>query len=314
MTAEVHQYPKPSKRYKLVAYCFCYNQEKFIGDALEGFVSQQTTFPYVVLVVDDCSTDGTRNIIKAYAEKYPEIIVPIFLKENLFRHTNKKMEIIRPWLENCEYEAMCEGDDYWIYPQKLQQQVDFLDANPDYSICTHRVKVFDETKRKFIKDSITLEVPETTDLEYLAAHGNYIQTPTVVRRYNGKVYDKMARLGHTIMWDFIMHVLYAHYGKIKKLDGEWAVYRYGVGVWTNSGMNQADREVRTIRSIAKLTTLVDDDKIRDLLDSRIDVCEKEVREVAKRSYSVAYRIGRVLLKPVSLVLRLLGLRGKVNLY
>lgn len=314
MVTETSLYPLPTKSYKLVAYCFCYNQEKYIGDALEGFVSQQTTFPYAVLIVDDCSTDATRSIITEYAEKYPEIIVPIFLKENLFRHTNKKMEIIRPWLESCEYEAMCEGDDYWTYPRKLQEQVDFLDANPDYSVCTHRVKVFDEVKKKLVDDFITPEVPETTDLEYLAVHGNYIQTPTVVRRYKGEVYDKFARLGHTIMWDYILHVLYAHYGKIKKLEGEWAVYRYGVGVWTNSGITQADREIRTIRSIAKLTTLVDDDNIRSLLDSRIDTCEKEAGAVVLRSYSHAYRVGRFLLKPVSLLLKLFGLRKKVNLY
>ena len=107
-------------------FCTAYNHEAYIRDALEGFVSQQTNFPFEVLIHDDASTDGTANIIREYAQKYPNIIRPVYQTQNQY---SQKVPIIKTFLgpiAQGKYIAYCEGDDYWCDPLKLQRQVDFL--------------------------------------------------------------------------------------------------------------------------------------------------------------------------------------------
>lgn len=139
-----NQYPLPQQDYMVVVKCFTYNHEKFIEDALQGFVSQKTTFPFCALVVDDFSTDDTAKIIRRYEDMYPDIIKGVYLQENYYSQggeKREKTEIITPWFDRSKYIAYCEGDDYWIDPYKLQKQVDFLESNPEYSMSFHKVHV-----------------------------------------------------------------------------------------------------------------------------------------------------------------------------
>ena len=100
-------------------YCLAYNHEQYIRDALEGFVRQKTNFRYEVLVHDDASTDNTPAIIREYAQKYPDIIKPIFQTENQYSKGVKILpEIIHP-KSSGRYIAFCEGDDYWCDENKL---------------------------------------------------------------------------------------------------------------------------------------------------------------------------------------------------
>ncbi len=118
--------------------CITYNHEAYIRDALEGFVMQQTNFPFVAIVHDDASTDNTAEIIREYAERYPEIIKPIYETENQYsKHDGSLARIMNDASDatGAKYCALCEGDDYWTDPLKLQKQVDFLEAHPDYSMC-----------------------------------------------------------------------------------------------------------------------------------------------------------------------------------
>lgn len=118
--------------------CTAYNHEPYIRDALEGIVSQKTSFSFEVLVNDDASSDGTAAIIRSYEEKYPEIIRPFYQKENQFSKGIGYIyeNIFYPHARG-KYLAFCEGDDYWTDVDKLQRQVDFLEAHPDYSACVH---------------------------------------------------------------------------------------------------------------------------------------------------------------------------------
>ena len=119
--------------------CATYNQEKYIRQALESFVMQKTNFPFEVIVNDDASTDKTPEIIKEYAEKYPNIIKPIYQKENQY---SKGISII---MECCypkakgKYLAWCEGDDFLIDENKLQMQYDIMEKNPNCHLCLHKV-------------------------------------------------------------------------------------------------------------------------------------------------------------------------------
>lgn len=130
----------PDRDYKVLIRCLTYNQEKYIEDALKGFVRQKTDFPFCAIVVDDCSTDGTAAIIKKYEEEYPDVIKGIYLPVNMCGNP-QKMDYIKPWEDRAQYIAMCEGDDYWIDDYKLQRQVDFLDSHPDYMMHFHNAIV-----------------------------------------------------------------------------------------------------------------------------------------------------------------------------
>lgn len=123
---------------KVSISCITYNHEPYIRECLDGFMMQQCDFDFEVLIHDDASTDGTQEIIKEYQDKYPEIIKPIFQTENQWskgvRMIGTKFNVPRA---KGKYIALCEGDDYWTDPLKLQKQVEFMKANPSVIFCFH---------------------------------------------------------------------------------------------------------------------------------------------------------------------------------
>lgn len=122
---------------KVSIICNTYNQESYIGDALESFLMQKTNFPFEILVHDDASTDHTADVIREYEKKYPDIIKPIYQTENQYSQRKKITLTIQYARSVGKYIAMCEGDDYWTDENKLQKQFDFMEANPDCILCTH---------------------------------------------------------------------------------------------------------------------------------------------------------------------------------
>lgn len=120
----------------------CFNQADYIEKALDGVFMQKTDFEFEVVIADDCSTDGTAEIIAKYQRRYPEKTVLLLASDNLGKHTgNGRINLIR-CLDRCrgQFVAHLEGDDYWTDPEKLQTQVEFLKANPDCSLCHHPVE------------------------------------------------------------------------------------------------------------------------------------------------------------------------------
>ena len=117
--------------------CTAYNHEAYLRTCLEGLVHQETDFGYEILISDDASTDGTAAIIREYEARYPERIRPFYFEENIFsRGINVYDAYFFPAARG-KYTAICEGDDYWTDPTKLQRQVDFLEAHPKYTACVH---------------------------------------------------------------------------------------------------------------------------------------------------------------------------------
>jgi glycosyltransferase involved in cell wall biosynthesis len=114
--------------------CITYNHEKYIRNAIEGFLMQKTTFPVEILVHDDASSDGTTSILREYEEKYPSLIKSIYQTENQYSQGIKIAYAYQYPRMQGKYYAICEGDDYWIEPLKLQKQVDFLENNTDCSM------------------------------------------------------------------------------------------------------------------------------------------------------------------------------------
>ena len=138
-----------------------YMHENFIRECIEGILMQKTTFPVQVLIHDDASTDKTAEIVKEYELKYPKLIKAYYQEANTYSKIDKNertklREAFNNWRTG-KYEAICEGDDYWTDPLKLQKQVNFLEANPDYVICYHDVKAINEVGSvTFLKKYILL--------------------------------------------------------------------------------------------------------------------------------------------------------------
>ena len=124
--------------------CEVYNHEPYLRQCLDGFVMQKTSFPYEILIHDDASTDGSANIIREYEAKYPELFKPIYQTENQYSKGVQMWASIQFPRAKGKYIAICEGDDYWTDPMKLQRQVDFLEANNEYSMCFHSARVLFE--------------------------------------------------------------------------------------------------------------------------------------------------------------------------
>lgn len=144
-------------------HCLIYNQEPYLRDCFDGFVKQQTNFRFVAVVHDDCSKDKSADIIREYAEKYPDIFIPIIETENqwskadgsIYRIMNEKIDAT-----GAKYVAYCEGDDYWIDPHKLQKQIDILEADETLMMCCtdrcvvdNKSQVLIEKKGGVVKDN-----------------------------------------------------------------------------------------------------------------------------------------------------------------
>lgn len=120
-----------NKQLILTVLCTSYNQEKYIQECLDGIVMQKCSYKWEAIVHDDASTDGTQDIIREYAIKFPEIIKPILQTENQF--SKKDGSLRKILMDACrgKYIANLEGDDYWTDPLKLQKQVDYLEQHPE---------------------------------------------------------------------------------------------------------------------------------------------------------------------------------------
>ncbi|MHA6697197.1 glycosyltransferase family 2 protein [Chryseobacterium sp. A321] len=128
--------------------CLAFNHEKYIRECLDGFIKQKCDFEFEILIHDDASTDGTQEIIKEYQLNYPKIVKPILQTENTYsKGIRATIEYNFPRAKG-KYIAMCEGDDYWIDPLKLQKQVGFLEENSDYNFSVGKVLTIDEFGRK----------------------------------------------------------------------------------------------------------------------------------------------------------------------
>lgn len=210
----------------VVIRCITYNHESYIKDTLEGFVMQKTNFPFVAIVHDDASTDGTADVLRKYAEKYPDTILPIFENENQYSKQDGSLsEIMNKACDNygAKYVALCEGDDYWIDPLKLQKQVDFLESHPDYGMCYTRVKRYSQDKNRFI--DIWGGSYETFD-NFL--FNNTVPTLTAVLRRDIQIkYIKEIKPeNHNwLMGDYPLWLYISKFSKIKFINEVTGVYR-----------------------------------------------------------------------------------------
>jgi glycosyltransferase involved in cell wall biosynthesis len=240
-----------------------YRQEAFIAEAIESIMCQKANFPFEVVIGEDSSPDNTRAICEQYVQKYPEHIRLL----PLCRNTGSMDNFLRT-LDACKgkYVALCEGDDYWCDTQKLQKQVDFLEANPDFTICFTSAAIKDEMGwckpdayyfPKPEKDVFTIE-------DFILSEMNIIPTATIMFK-NVLPYPLPNFYRKAMVGDMGLQLFAADKGKAKWLNETTAVYRnHGGGVTKSEAIiKKADAALmQFFHSFNKFTQLKYDNVFR----------------------------------------------------
>ena len=216
--------------------CLAYNHEAYIRQCLDGFMMQKTTFPIEILIHDDASTDNTADIIREYEKKYPTIIKPIYQVENQYSKGVRVGVVYNLSRVRGKYVALCEGDDYWIDPLKLQKQVDFLEGHPEYTLSHTAFEFYYQNNSTFKKfeNKKTAEYSKDQLISAILNDNSYrIQTNTALYPVSifQDILDENPFLfsGFFLMGDTQLWCCLASRGKVHYLKDITAVYRVADG-------------------------------------------------------------------------------------
>lgn len=256
--------------------CLVYNHEPYLRQCLEGFVMQQTTFAFEAIIHDDASTDGSADIIREYAEKYPDIIKPIYETENQYiKHDDSiKQAINAVAYPDSKYIATCEGDDFWTDPNKLQTQVDFLESHPDFFMTCHAFNTYYEDTKKYEPYPFleSLPVKRFNDREYCVPDiddyfhtGWFTQWLTIVRR-NRPFMDDCTISQYKVLYDYITCYYMLKAGKCALFKERMGVYRrHSSGVST--GRDEEKWYDDCLANYYTLYSLEKEESVLPLIDS-----------------------------------------------
>ena len=201
-----------------------FNHASYIRECLEGILMQCTTFPVKICIFEDCSEDGTQDILREYMTQYPHLFEISFQPQNTHKKPTRKkaFEAFKATRAPAKYVALCEGDDYWTDPLKLQKQIEFLEGNPSYSMCFHKASVIGSEAEKRIHLFDHLLPKDYTGEEILVKW----TVPTASVVFN-RILINHSYISHPdfIFGDIILFLNLAEKGKIRCIDGEMSAYR-----------------------------------------------------------------------------------------
>lgn len=277
-------------------FCMTYNHARFIQNAIDGFLMQETTFPVEVFVHDDASADGTANIVKEYAAKYPRLFWTVLQTENQRSQGNNMVPnyVVQ---QRGKLIAYCEGDDFWTDRNKLQIQFELLTRNPHFSCCFHRTKLVDEANLTISEDYFIPEANEFTFVDCLTKLTKAYATCSMVFRADA--------LQDTKRWftarpnDMFLELQLARHGRIAFVDRNMGSYRrHRGGVW--SGIPQAKQ---TLEILYRYQLLLEDPEIHRSYGTEIrhmmnkwekSLCAKSECAAILSSQSIFHRIASIL--------------------
>ena len=276
----------------LVSVCMVsYNQEKYIQDALYGVLMQVTSFPIELIVSDDCSTDTTPDILRQYADEYTNVR-PIYGRRNVGYPNNQRrsLEAARG-----KYIALCDADDYWTDPYKLQKQVDYLEAHSDCVICFHNVmNVYevDTVERSLLNP---LDFPTELTLEDMIMRKWFLATNSEVFRREYLLfpewYDSVLHI------DYVISVIVAQYGKLHYMPDVMSVYRHtaqSVSCGHQDGrwgyMLFHSQTMKTILTNLKQSLAP---QYQEMLDVRISQYDSDVKRYKREMYFEKHLLARM---------------------
>ena len=238
------------KKYQVCIRCYTYNHALYISDALESFVIQKTNFPFVIVVVDDASTDGEQDVIRDYLNNNFNVhdktisytketdlanvmyaqhstnkkcyIAAVLLKNNLYKEPDKKSVLVDEWRCQSKYEALCEGDDWWLSNEKLQKQFDILENHQEVDMCACGTSCFNDGN---IQRSITPSSDERilSVEEVIMGGGGFLGTSSLMQRVS-LLHDDM-QFWRSFYLDYFNQIHGALRGGVYYLPECMAAYR-----------------------------------------------------------------------------------------
>ena len=219
--------------------CNTYNHEKYISKCIDGFLKQKTDFNYEILIHDDASTDKTASIIRSYAQKYPNLIKPIYQKTNQYSKGVKISLTFQYPRAKGKYLAICEGDDFWIDENKLQKQVDILEKNDNIDICAHSALVF--IKGKIVsKISPAKEECILSIEDVIIGGGGFVATNSLV--YRKSLDDSIPNFRKFLSMDYTIQIHGSLRGGMYFIPEFMSGYNYLIpGSWTLSNNSMSKR-------------------------------------------------------------------------
>lgn len=256
---------------KVSVLMLTYNHEGYIAEALDSALMQEAPFPYEIVVGEDCSTDGTRDIVRAYQQRFPERIRLLLPEKNLGMMRN-----LMATYKACEgaYIAILEGDDYWTSTDKLRRQVEFLDFHPDFAMVFHNAVIASELNPdddgRLLCHAKQKPVSLLEDLLY----ENFIPALTVMfrNRLFGAFPPGFGALGYG---DWSLHILNAQHGKIGYLPDVMATYRVHAGGVASRARYDFDSHLGNIEKMIDIYRFFDKHlqyTYHSLISSRIKYC------------------------------------------
>ena len=281
--------------YLVQVKCFTYNHVSYIEDAMNGFCMQQTDFPFVCCVVDDASTDGEQEVVEKYLEDnfdlsdtsvayekeedYGHVVFArhkknqncyfavVFLNENHFSQRKPKSQYLERWTDDAKYVAVCEGDDYWIDPLKLQKQVDVLEADETLMAVVANAKVVDKGGKELVakqKDVVPDNKQGRYDLRSFFNNVHHYPTATVCyrRTHESEIKEKTKIMSNPFLGDWTKWIAYHIYGDFYYIDQVVAAYRINPTSVTHT-VDRVER-AKANWSISKSVIKVLPDKYADL--------------------------------------------------
>ncbi len=205
--------------------CSTFNHEKFISKALDGFLMQKTNFKIEILINDDCSVDNTASVLDEYNKLNPGFFNITFQTENQFSKGVKPFsEMLFPKVKG-KYVALCEGDDFWTDPYKLQKQVEFLEQNKDYSLCFHKCKIIDENNTELESETFYHLEPKDYVGDELLEKWSIPTASAMFRSEFISEIQKRAKTPGYLYGDTPMFLTLLENGKARCLAGNMSAYR-----------------------------------------------------------------------------------------
>ena len=302
MSLNMHQ------KYMVCIHCMTFNHKPYIQQCLDGFVMQKTDFPFVAIVVDDASTDGEQEVLwdfinneldqtsfqKDETDDFVRVVashktnekcsfVFIFLKYNHYSIKKSKVPYFEKWEDSAKYMALCEGDDYWISPLKLQKQVDFLETHPDYTLVYSNYK--EDVGGNLIDGRFNLLEGNCLQ-DYLLVKGIVPTASTLFLKNNYMTAINNIPKGCFLMGDVPLWIQFMHMGKVKKIDDVTTVYR----ILPESASHSKDvcKKLRFNRSALAArgyyAKIYGYDNITSILEYRINIINCELALHEKRYF------------------------------
>lgn len=281
--------------------CITYNQEDYIKQALESFLMQKTNFKFEIVIHDDCSSDNTTNIIKEYADKYPEIIVPIYEKENQY---SKGVDVCTICWNHSKgkYIAQCEGDDYWCDENKLQIQFDFMEKNEDCSLVTNGSFLLIGNKLKTKKNKIKKDTYLSTN-DIIKTNGLFATNTMFFRK---KFLNKLPNYYYDCsVGDIPLEIYLSLCGKVHYINRIMSVYRVNAkGSWSSKQNEGSIDEIikkrekingdieKLLMEVNSITNFQYNDTIEiRLLDRDIElkILKNDLRSLKAKKYKKMYK-------------------------